>query len=183
MHKLGVVAFHSAQKAVTNRSLWVPGWSGLILFLKKKKNSIFVLKIKRGSLYFKILDNVYMKKYRKIHKFSYIAYWKKQAGVGKNNFFIHLCWPIRMIFNKFNKVKMYCRNKKEETKNKLIDASWPPSVQALAPMWNACYDIWRVGSHHQREHGTFGLCCSIRNKTRTRAVSAKTNTNLHKHVT
>lgn len=50
-----------------------------------------------------------------------------------------------MIFYKFNKVKMYCRNKKEETKNKtknkLIDASWPPSVQALAPMRNACYDI------------------------------------------
>lgn len=152
MYKLGVVAFSSAQGAVANRSLWVPGWSGLILFVKKK--SIFVLKIKRSSLYFKILDNVYMKEYRKIHKFICIAYWKKQAGVGKNNFFVYLYWPVRMIFYKFNKVKMYYWNKKKETnkqkKNKLIDASWPPSVQALAPMRNACFDIWRVGSHHQR---------------------------------
>lgn len=37
MYKLGVVAFYSAQGAVANRSLWVPGWSGLHLFLKKKK--------------------------------------------------------------------------------------------------------------------------------------------------
>lgn len=116
MYKLGVVAFYSGQEAVANRSLWVPGWSGLILFVKKK--SIFVLKIKRGSLYFKILDNVYMKEYRKMHKFICIAYWKKQAGVGKNNFFIYLYWPVRMIFYKFNKVKMYYWNKKKETTKK-----------------------------------------------------------------
>lgn len=56
------------QIPVSSRLVWATSLS------QKKKDSIFVLKIKRDNLYFKILNNVYMKEYRKIHKFSYIAY-------------------------------------------------------------------------------------------------------------